>query len=116
MTGKLPHKPVYVQPERAANGRRVARGTLKHGLKIVNDLHLEFELQEALTADLLLAEASAEMDKPLSYAAALLACQLTRIGSYTGPFTVGMIGTLKTRDFWTLRAAQAEFELVGEAE
>jgi phage FluMu protein gp41 len=44
----------------------------------------------------------------------LLARQLQSLGSYQGPFTLGMLRSLKAFDFNTLREAQAEFDLAGE--
>jgi phage FluMu protein gp41 len=108
--------PKYVQPERNAKGRLWAKGSLKHGLKIGDDVHREFEMQESITGDFFAAENEVSPEKTLTFSAALIARQLVRVGSYTGPFTHGMLGTLRTADFNTLRQAQTELDVLGEAE
>jgi phage FluMu protein gp41 len=45
-----------------------------------------------------------------------VALQLMSIGDYNGPFTRGMVGTLKQADFRMLREAQAELDFMGEFE
>jgi len=90
-------------------------GSLKHGLKIGPDLHKEFELRELTTQDMFDCEQVADADKPLTFNAALMCRQLVKIGSYTGPFTVQLIGKLKPSDYAILRRAQAEADALGEA-
>jgi phage FluMu protein gp41 len=104
----------YVDAERNDKGLLVATGTLKRGLKIGTELHQEFALQEALTADLLAAELKAQTDTPLNFNTQVLVRQLVRIGSFTGPFTSELLAALRPFDFNRLRAAQNELEIVGE--
>lgn len=106
-------KAKYVQPERI-NDRLIAKGTLRKGMKIGGEVAKEFEMREAITADLLAAETDASTENALNFNAALLSRQLVRVGTFEGPFTVGMIGKLCTQDFKILRDAQAEFDIVGE--
>lgn len=106
--------PVFVQADRNARGRLVAKGTLKKGLKIGEDVHRDFELQEANAGDLMDAEMNADITKPLNYSMALMAKQLARIGTFEGPFTPGLLRGLSQQDLRTLRDAQAELDLMGE--
>ncbi len=89
-------------------------GQLKHGMTIGATVHTEFELREALTEDLFEAEKTVGVDTPITYSGALLCRQLVRIGDFTGPFTVRMLGKLKKADFRILRQAQAELDVEGE--
>ena len=90
-------------------------GELKHGLIIEGVTHKSFTLREAMVDDLLDAEMEADVTKPLNFSAQLMALQLVSIGSFTGPFTIGMIRRLKPADWRILRAAQAEVDRLGEA-
>jgi phage FluMu protein gp41 len=104
----------YVQTERNAAGRLVAKGSLKHGLKIGAEVHQVFEMQEPITGDLLSAERVASIDNPLNFNTALLARQLISIGSFVGPFSSDLLSALRVADFNLLREAQAELSLLGE--
>jgi len=91
-------------------------GTLQSGMRIGDDVHYEYEMREALTSDLFAAEEIASPTQPLRFNAALMTLQLTRVGTFEGPFTVDMIGRLKADDYGILRATQLEMEDSGEAE
>lgn len=91
-------------------------GTLKYGLKIGDEKHTEFEMREAVTADMFAAEDLAPATKPLQYNGALMTLQLQRIGTFEGPFTLDMIGRLKSTDYAILRMTQMELEKSGEVE
>lgn len=91
-------------------------GPLKVGFSVNGVLHKDFELREAMVDDLLDAENEADITKPLNFNAQLLVRQLVRVGSYTGPFTVGMIRRLKPADWRILRAAQSEVDALGEGD
>lgn len=91
-------------------------GPLKHGLSINGVQHKDFELREALVDDLLDAENEADVTRPLNFNAQLLVRQLVKVGSFEGPFTVGMIRRLKPCDWRILRAAQSEIDDQGEDE
>ncbi|MCD7099121.1 hypothetical protein [Stenotrophomonas sp. MMGLT7] len=91
-------------------------GTLKHGLNIAGALQKEFVLREALAKDMFAAEEDASPDRPMTYRAALLARQLVRLGTYEGPFTLGMLGELKGGDLGQLMLKQKELDVLGEAE
>jgi phage FluMu protein gp41 len=115
MDAQSKYQPRYVAPDRV-DGRLVAKGTLKHGLKIGTDVYREFVMREALAEDVFMAERDADAGKPLTFAAEMMALQLVSVGNYKGPFTRGMIGTLRQADYRRLREAQAELDLMGELE
>lgn len=94
-----------------------ATGTLKHGLKIGEEVHTAFEMRPVMSAqEMFDAEQDASVETPLTFNAALMARQLVRIGSYTGPFTVGLIGTLSPVDYGFLRTAQMKLSNEGNGE
>lgn len=95
---------------------RTKTGSLKHGLKVGDDVHKDFVLREGSAQDYFDAEAEADSNKPISYRAALVARQLVSIGSYKGPFTVRMLGKLKPVDLNKLMEARDALEAEGEAE
>lgn len=89
---------------------------LKHGLKVGETVHREFVMREALAEDLFEAEKLVATDNALAFQAALMCRQLERIGSFSGPFTVEMIGKLSQGDYTRLRKAQVRLEVLGELE
>ena len=93
-----------------------ALGKLKHGLSINGVEHKDFDLREAAVDDLLDAEMEADVMKPLNFNAQLMVRQLVKVGSFEGPFTVGMIRRLKPVDWRILRAAQTGVDELGEGE
>lgn len=93
-----------------------ACGKLKHGLSINGVEHKSFDLREAFVDDLLDAEMEVDVMKPLNFNAQLMIRQLVKIGSFEGPFTVGMIRRLKPIDWRILRAAQTGVDELGEGE
>lgn len=111
------YKPQFVVPgEKTEDGRLLARGKLKHGMKISGVVHKDFEMREFLTEDMFAAEAETPTHNGLRYNGELMCLQLLSVGTFKGPFTIGMIGRLKGGDYSTLRRAQMELELLGEAE
>lgn len=72
-------------------------------------------MREAMAGDFFAAESDASPDKLMSYRAACIACQLVSIGTFTGPFTMSMLGKLKGRDFSILLRAQTDLDQMGEA-
>lgn len=89
-------------------------GTLRHGLTIAEAVQKEFVLREALAEDYFAAEGDASADRPTTYRAALLARQLVRIGTYEGPFTLSMLGKLRSADLSILLGKQRELDALGE--
>ncbi|MFC3716802.1 phage tail assembly protein [Luteimonas soli] len=95
--------------------KAVGTGTLRKGLKVGDATHKEFELRQCTAADYFAAEASgADSSKSITFQAALVAQQLVRIGEFTGPFTVAMLGRLHPSDLNQMVAARAELEAEGE--
>lgn len=94
-----------------------AKGTLKHGLKIGEAVHKEFEMRPVMSAqEMFDTEQDASVDTPLTFNGALMARQMVRIGSYEGPFTLGLIGTLSPDDYGMLRQAQMKLSKEGNDE
>lgn len=91
-------------------------GTLKHGLKIGDQVHKDFEFREGTAADYFAAEAEADSSKQISFRAALAAQQLQRIGTFNGPFTLSMLGKLHPSDLKMLMDAREALEAEGEGE
>jgi phage FluMu protein gp41 len=96
--------------------KKPGTGRLKHGLKIGGEPQFDFEVREGDVADLFAAEDVVPVEKQLQFDAALLCQRLVRVGTFEGPFTVKMLGRLKTADFNALRRAMAEAGAAGEPE
>lgn len=91
-------------------------GQFKKGMKVGKDVHMDFELREMTTADMLDAELQVPAGKPINFSAALASLQLVRVGSYDGPFTLKMVRALGPDDFNALRAGlNAVAEMGGES-
>lgn len=84
------------------------------GMKVGSELHMDFEVREMTTADMLDAEIEVSTSKPLNYTAALASLQLVRVGTYEGPFTLKMVRSLDPVDFNILRAALNKVAALGE--
>ncbi len=111
-----PAKPKYATGKTDERGLALAEGKLRHGMKIGGEVARDFVLREALTSDLLQAEQTVGSDKELNFSAAVLAIQLVKVGTFTGPFTLSMIAEMKVTDFSVLRTAQSELSALGEAD
>lgn len=90
--------------------------TLRYGLTVNGVQHLDAEIREATVADLFAAESDVPPNKPITFAAAMLAQQLVRIGEYNGPFTLGLIAKLKPSDLERLQEARLKVNEEGEGE
>ena len=95
-------------------------GTLPRGLHIAGVIYTQFELREALLADMIEAELEAGgAGNGIHYNAQLAARQLTKVISadgqeFKGPFVVAMIK--KRGDFMALRNAQLSLDELGNVE
>lgn len=89
-------------------------GQFKKGMKVGKETHMDFELRQMTTADMLDAEMEAPTSKPLNYNAAMGSLLLVRVGTYEGPFTIGMIRALHPQDYNVLRDALFEVAKLGE--
>lgn len=117
MTALQPGKPKYVvEGETTADGRLMARGTLKKGLKIGDATHTEFEMAEPLAGDLFGAEQDVQGGGELNMQGAMIARTLRKLGTYTGPFTLRMLSGLKLGDLEMLQAANRELDALGNAD
>lgn len=95
-------------------------GKFPHGLHIAGVIYTQFELREALLADMIEAELeSGGAGNGIHYNAQLAARQLTKVTSadgqeFKGPFVVAMIK--KRGDFMALRNAQLALDELGNVE
>ena len=94
---------------------KTVKGNLPNGLVIDGTTHRDFEMREATVGDMFDAENDSDVTRPLAFNGQMMIRQLVRIGTFTGPFTVGMLRSLKPADYRTLRAKQMELESEGEA-
>lgn len=92
-------------------------GTLKHGLKVGETVHKEFEFRTDITAgDYFAAEDDAGSRTSLRFDAALVARTLVRIGNFNGPFNAAMLSKLKPNDMAQLIRVREALEAEGNAE
>jgi phage FluMu protein gp41 len=111
------YKPLYVvKDERADDGSLLAKGKLKHGLEIAGKKHHDFVMKEGFSDIMFDAETEGMAHNLLTFNGLMMCRQLVSVGSFQGPFTIEMIGSLKRGDYQKLRAAQMELDLLGEAE
>ena len=89
-------------------------GTLRDGLQVGDAVHKDFELRSATAADYFAAEDAADSSKTIKFRAALAAHTLVRVGTFTGPFTLAMLGKLSPRDLDALLSARDALERQGE--
>lgn len=101
---------------KTVDGRLHLVSSLITGLTIEGVKQKEFELREATTEDLFAAEKDVPAHNVLAFDAQMVCLQLVRIGSYTGPFTLEILGKLKTYDFALLREKTLELETLGKPE
>lgn len=105
----------YVTTAADQHGRILARGELKRGLKIGTEIHKSFEMREAMAKDMFAAESAVPGAGDLQFNAAVWAQTLIRVGTFEGPFTLGMLGELTQQDYAILRDAQMEIDTAGES-
>jgi phage FluMu protein gp41 len=91
-------------------------GTLKHGLKIGDTVHRDFEIREGTMADYFAAEDVVNPNKTYKFATALLCQRIVSIGDVGGPLTVDLLQNLPPADFHMLRAAMDGVDGLGESE
>jgi len=89
-------------------------GKFKKGMKVGKEIHMDFELREMTTADMLDAELEVSASKPMNFSASLASLQLVRVGTFDGPFTVKMVKALHPDDFNLLRDGLNEVAKLGE--
>lgn len=89
-------------------------GKFKKGMKIGKETHMDFELRQMTTEDMLDAEMEAPTSRPMNYNAALASLQLVRVGTYEGPFTLKMVRALHPLDYNELRDGLNKVAELGE--
>jgi phage FluMu protein gp41 len=89
------------------------KGTLKHGLKVGDEIHKDFEIREATTEDMFNAEDVAPVHKRLKYQGALVGQQLVKLGSLSGPIAFEIIRKLHPQDFDELVDAKEKANELG---
>lgn len=94
---------------------KTVKGALPNGLVIDGVTHREFVMREASVGDMLDAESDADVTRPLSFNGQMMLRQLVSIGTFNGPFTLGMLRGLKPADYRALRDKQMELDEMGEA-
>lgn len=95
---------------------KTIKGTLPGGLVIDGVAHREFEMREANVGDMFDAENEVDVTRPMTFNGQMMLHQLVCIGTFKGPFTIGMLRSLKTTDYGALRSAQMKLEELGEAD
>lgn len=93
-----------------------AKGSLTRGLRVGDAVHKEFEIRAATTGDLLDAETDAPVDHRLAFRAALLARQVVKLGTLSGPLDFKLLRGLHPADFDELSRAQQQADEEGNAE
>lgn len=91
-------------------------GQLKHGLKVGDAVQKEFEIRPMTTGDLYDAEDMAPPDKSIKFAHSLLCCQLVRIGTFNGPFTLDVMRKIKPSDIGLMQEVRLAMAEEGEGE
>lgn len=95
---------------------KTVKGEIPHGLVIDGVTHRNFEMREANVGDMLDAEFEADVNRPIAFNGQMMLRQLVCVGTFSGPFTMGMLRGLKPADYRALRAKQMELDMQGEAE
>lgn len=90
------------------------KGTLKHGLKIGDTVHKDYEIRESTTADMFDAEDDAPTTKRLAFRGALLARQIVKLGELSGPLDFSMVRKLHREDFDQLVDDQVKVDDLGK--
>lgn len=85
---------------------------LRFGMKIGDAVHREFEMREATVEDMFEAEQLVDTSRPLAFNGQMMCRQLVRVGSFEGPFTLGMIRKLRPADYAVLRKAQLDLDVL----
>ncbi|MCP1375393.1 hypothetical protein [Dyella lutea] len=91
-------------------------GTLKHGLKVGDQVYKDYELRDSNTDDMFDAEDDAPAHRRLSYNGALLARQIVKLGELSGPFDLKWLRKLHKDDVRQLFDEQDKVEALGKSE
>lgn len=95
-------------------------GALLFGLIIGGKKYTSFTMREADVGDMMDAEGDVGPGTIIAFNTALGARQLKEVsgpdGTYTGPFTIDMLKTLKSKDYRALRDVQDRLDQLGNDE
>lgn len=89
-------------------------GDFKKGMSVGKEIHMDFELRQMTTEDMLDAEMEASTATPMNFNVALIIRQLVRVGTYEGPFVASMVRKLDPKDFNLLSDALQKVAKLGE--
>lgn len=90
------------------------KGTLKHGMKMGDSVHKDFEIREALVEDMVEAEKEIPPTDLHAFNVQMLCRVVVRVGSFNGPFTPAMFAKLKRPDYNALVHAMLKADSLGE--
>lgn len=105
-----------IEATQGVNGELTYTGKFKHGMKVGKHTHMDFELRQMTTADMLDAELEVSTVAQMNFKLQLAMRQLVRVGTFHGPFSIKMIKTLEPVDFHTLTDGLSKVAKLGEAE
>ncbi len=92
-------------------------GKLKHGLKIGQDVHLDFEMRPHLAGDMFDAEGLASpYSQPMTYNAALAGLKVVRLGTLQGALGMDELRKLHPDDIRILVDKSEEVQQAGKPE
>ena len=86
------------------------------GMTIGQDKHRDFDLRAPLVEDMVEAEKTCDPRLIHAFNVALLTRVVTRVGTFSGPFTANMFTRLKRADYNAFISALLEVEELGEDE
>ncbi|WP_374279167.1 phage tail assembly protein [Azonexus sp.] len=89
-------------------------GKLPFGMKIGETTHQEFEIREPLVEDMVEAEKTVSPTDLHAFNLEMLARVTVRVGSFEGPFSVGMFRRLKRHDYNALVQGMMQADNLGK--
>lgn len=87
---------------------------LPFGMKVGEETHKDFDIRLPLVEDMVEAEKVVNAQLIHAFNVELLSRIVTRVGSFTGPFTPNMFKQLKRADYNAFINAMLEVEELGE--
>jgi phage FluMu protein gp41 len=90
------------------------KGTFPIGMKLGETVHADFEVREALVEDMVEAEKDVPPTDLHAFNVQMLCRVVTRVGSFSGPFTPVMFRRLKRPDYHALVQAMMKADDLGK--
>ncbi len=90
------------------------KGMFPIGMKLGSDVHRDFEVREALVEDMVEAEKDVAPTDLHAFNVQMLCRVVTRVGTFTGPFTPVMFRRLKRPDYHALVQAMMQADELGK--